>query len=216
MLATPLAGRLMLLLACITLAGCGANDGSAAPPTEADGTARTGAASASHAASVVMRDHALRDPGMNNAVASVVLVPDGWTREGGLSRPSDQLYNMPVIADVKITAADGRAVHFFPSLSFEFNHRAPGQTLQPTLGGKLYLPLPASPGQWFLQMARMRPDTTVSDLQLLSEEALPDLTRQLRQQNAQMFQIVERGNANTASMGFGQSYDTQATKLVVS
>ncbi|MCB1887884.1 MAG: hypothetical protein KDH20_09780 [Rhodocyclaceae bacterium] len=177
---------------------------------------RTAATADRPAGGVVMREHPLRDPGMNNIVASVVLVPEGWQLEGGLSRPSNQLYNMPVLADVKITAPDGRAVHFFPSLSFEFNHASPGQALQPTLGGNLYLALPESPGRWFLQMAQMSPDPTVSNLQLVSEEPVPELTQQLRQQSAQLFQIVEQGNATTASMGFGQSFDTQATKLVLS
>ncbi len=103
---------------------------------------------------VVMREHLLRDPGMNNTVANIVLVPQGWTLEGGITRPSNQLYNMPVVTDVIISAPDGRAVHFFPSLNFEFNHRSRGQPMQPTLGGNLYLPLPESPGQWLMQMVQ--------------------------------------------------------------
>lgn len=218
--------RLLPGMVCLVLLGCGADNeadagGGAGIAAGGQGMAAApqGAAPAGGArpaGAVVMREHPLRDPGMNNTVASIVLVPEGWSLEGGVSRPSNQLYNMPVIADVKISAPDGRAVHFFPSFSFEFNHQAPGRPMQPTLGGNLYLPLPNSPGQWLLEMARMSPDPTISELQLVSEEMVPELTQQLRQQNAQMYQIVEQGNATTASMGFGQSFDTQATKLVLS
>lgn len=206
---------LIAMLACLALAACGSEDDAASSARAATGGSMQTASGARPANGVVMREHPLRDPGMNNVVASTVLVPEGWTLEGGLTRPSNQLYNMPVVADVKITAPDGRAVHFFPSLSFEFNHASGGQPMQVTLMGNLYMPLPESPGQWFMQMARMSPDPTVSQLQLVSEEPIAELTQQLRQQNAQTFQIVEQGNATTGSMGFGQSYDTQATKLVL-
>ncbi len=43
---------------------------------------------------VVMREHAVHDPGLNNIVASTVLVPEGWTLEGGITRTSSQLYNI--------------------------------------------------------------------------------------------------------------------------
>ena len=145
-----------------------------------------------------------------------MLVPQGRTVKGGFTRPSSQLYNMPVVADVKISAPDGRAVHIFPSLNFESNHRSPGQPMQPTLGGNLYLPLPESPGQWLMQMVQRNPDPTISQLRLVAEEDVPELTQQLRQQSAQMFQTVEQGNATIASMGFGQAFDTQASKLVLS
>ncbi len=164
---------------------------------------------------LVMREHHLRDPGMNNTIASTVLVPDGWTLEGGLTRPSNQLYNMPVVSDVKISSPDGRAVHFFPSFSFEFNHASPGQPMQPTLGGNLYLALPESAGQWLMSMVRNNPDPTTKNVQLIAEEDVPELTQQLREQNAQMYQIIQQGNMTSRSMGFGQEFDTQATRLVL-
>lgn len=208
--------KFLSLLAVLALFMVGCSDQSASEKTAAgaDTVADTQTPATSDSA-LVLREHHLRDPGMNNMVASTFLVPDGWTVEGGVTRSSNQLYNMPVLSDVKVAAEDGRAVHFFPSLSFEFNFASPGQPLQPTLGGNLYLPLPESPGQWLMQMAQNNPDPTISNLQLIAEEMVPDLTQQLRQQNAQMMQIVEQGNLTTASMGFGQKFDTQATKLVI-
>ena len=209
-----LAGRGSALgLICLMLWSCG--DDESASSTKSVQSIVVDSGSSSPGKRVVMREHPLHDPGMNNIVASTVLVPEGWVLEGGVIRPSSQLYNMPVVSDVKISAPDGRAVHFFPGYSFEFNHASAGQAMQPTLGGNLYLPLPESPGQWLMQMAQRNPDPTVSDLQLISEEVVPDLTQQLRQQSAQMYQIVEQGNRSSASMGFGQEFDTQATKLVL-
>src|SRR5690554_6893067 len=87
--------------------------------------------------------------------------------------------------------------------------------MQPTAVGSLYLPLPESLGQWLMQMAQLSPDPTVSGLQLVSEADVPELTQQLRQHNAQMYQIVEQSNLTSAPMGYGQQFDTQATKLVL-
>ncbi|MBI1336011.1 MAG: hypothetical protein GC164_03510 [Phycisphaera sp.] len=160
---------------------------------------------------VVMKEYPVTDPGMNNTVAYTLLVPKGWTVKGGLKRPVAQLYMMPVLNDVAISAPDGRQVHLFPSMSFEFNRQAPGQSLQPTLGGNLYLDMPQSPGRWLMEMAQRSPDPTVADLALVSEEDVPELTQALRQQNAAMFQSVQMLNQNGAALGMAYKYDTQAT-----
>ena len=163
-------------------------------------------------AKTVFREHRLTDPGMNGQVAATLLVPEGWQVQGGLSR-SNQLYSMPVIADVKVTAPDGRQVRFYPSLTFDFNHASPRAPLQPTLDGNLYLPLPESPGRWFLDMARRNPAPSISGLELVAESEVPDLTAQLRQRSAGLMQVLADGNRMTAGMGFQTRFDTQATRL---
>lgn len=208
-------GRLILGVICLALLGCDDAESTNSTKLAQSESAVINPSSSKPSNRVVMREHPLRDPGMNNIVASTVLVPEGWVLEGGITRPALQLYNMPIASDVKISAPDGRAVRFFPSFSFEFNHAAPGQVMQPTAGGSLYLPLPESLGQWLMQMAQHSPDPTVSGLQLVSEEDVPELTQQLRQHNAQMYQIVEQSNLTSAPMGYGQQFDTQATKLVL-
>lgn len=205
--------HLVLGVICLMLLGCG--DAESSGLTQLAQSTATKASSSKPSNMVVMREHPLRDPGMNNIVASTVLVPEGWVLEGGITQMPSQVYNMPVVSDVKISAPDGRAVHFYPSFSFEFNHGSPGQMMQPTPGGSLYLPLPESLGQWLMQMAQSSPDPTVSDLQLISEDDVPELTQQLRQQNAQLYQMVEQGNMTSAPMGYGSKFDTQATKLVL-
>jgi len=205
--------RLALGVICLTLLGCSETEATSSTRFAQPDEAKSSSSRPNNM--VVMREHPLRDPGMNNIVASTVLVPEGWSLEGGITRQSSQLYNMPVVSDVTISAPDGRAVRFFPSFSFEFNHGSPGQEMQPTPGGSLYLPLPESPGQWLMQMVQRNPDPTVSDVRLISEEVVLELTQKLRQQNAQMYQMVEQGNITSAPMGYGQQFDSQATKLVL-
>lgn len=205
--------RLAFGVICLMLLGC--SDAESSGSTKLAQSAATKASSSKSNNMLVMREHPIRDPGMNNIVASTVLVPEGWVLEGGITLMPSQVYNMPVFSDVKISAPDGRAVRFYPSFSFEFNHGSPGQMMQPTPGGSLYLSLPESLGQWLMQMAQRSPDPTISDLQLISEEDVPELTQQLRQQNAQMYQLVEQGNRTSAPMGYGSKFDTQGTKLVL-
>ncbi len=164
---------------------------------------------------VVLREYQLTDPGMNNIVANTVLIPEGWTTEGGLQRLSNQLYSMAVIADFKVIAADGRQVRFYPSLIFEFNYDQPGQLMQPTLEGNIYLPLPDSPSRWVMNMAQINPDPSISNLRLIAEQNLPDLTAQLRQSRIATFQQLKQMNQSQAWLGLRSAADIQATKVVI-
>ncbi len=163
---------------------------------------------------IVFKEHKVTDPGMNNAVISTILVPEGWKVEGGATRT--QLFNMPVLIDVGITAPDGRTAHFFPSLSFEFNNQyGGGQKMQPLQSGNLYYPLPNSPGEWMMELAKMNPAPDVSNVRLVKEEDIPEITQTLQQQNAQRYQSVAQLNQTTAQMGFGTTFDAKATKVIL-
>lgn len=164
---------------------------------------------------IVFREHPVTDPGMNNALIATLLIPEGWKVEGGATRPLDMLYNMPVLIDVAISAPDGRRAHFFPSLSFEFNHTSPAQNLTPLQSGNLYYPLPESAGQWITELSQRSPAPGVTGLRIVSETDIPEITASLRQQSAQRFQSIAQLNQTTASMGFGSEFDTQATQIVM-
>ncbi|MBI1176699.1 hypothetical protein GC207_04585 [bacterium] len=166
--------------------------------------------------SVVFKEHKLTDPGMNNMVASTILVPEDWKAEGGLKRMPPPFYSMPVMADIKFIAPDGRQAHFFPSLAFEFDRSHPGQLMQPTLNGNLYMPLPQSPGTWLMEMARLSPEPGTTNLKLVSEEEVPEITKLLRQQNQQLIQQVEQGNELGRQTGLLTKFDTRGTKVVLS
>jgi len=156
-------------------------------PSSASGTA-DGAAASSGA--TVFREHRIVDPGLNDMVATTVLVPKGWDVEGGITRPAPQYYSMPVLLDVKFVAPDGRQARHFPGYVFEFSNQQPAEPFSPTMDGNMYLPLPESPGAWLMEMVRISPDPTVSNLRLVAEEMEPELTQQLRQSNASTYQTT--------------------------
>lgn len=171
--------------------------------------------SSSPTRALVFKEHKLTDPGLNNMVASTILVPEGWRAEGGLKRMPPALYSMPVIVDIKFTAPDGRQAHFFPSLVFDFDQAQPGQVMQPTIKGNLHMPLPQSPGAWLMEMARISPDPGIANLKLVSEEDVPEVTQMLRRQNQQLIQMSAENNRQGALTGFTSNYDTQGTKVVL-
>ncbi|MEM7626125.1 MAG: hypothetical protein AAF333_11060 [Planctomycetota bacterium] len=177
--------------------------------------ANAGGTQAAAANATVFREHHITDPGMNNTVASTLLVPEGWAVEGGITRPAPQYYSNPVLLDVKVTAPDGRQAHFFPSMSFEFNTQQPGQLFAPTGDGNMTYPLPETPGQWIMELARRQPDPTVSKLQLVSEEMEPTLTRQLQQQSAPLYQMIQDGKPMAMQTGVDMAFDTQATVITL-
>ncbi|MEM1027621.1 MAG: hypothetical protein AAGJ38_06025, partial [Planctomycetota bacterium] len=161
----------------------------------------------------VFKKHQITDPGLNGMVANTVLVPEDWKVEGEMIRTGNQLWFMPFIVDVKYTAPDGRQLHFFPTLSFEFTAQAMQQGAQhfQPINGSFFYPLPETPGSWFMEMAEKAPDPTVSNLRLISEEAEPTFTQMLRQQSAMMYQSAQQLSETGAQLGLGAAFDTQAT-----
>jgi hypothetical protein len=189
------------------LAACTDSDASPGSPNSAE-------ASPSQSATV-FQEHKITDPGMNNIVATTVLVPEGWEVEGGMTRPAPQFFNMPVMLDIKFTAPDGRRVRQFPGFRFEFNHQNPQQLLSPTMSGNMYMPLYQSAGAWLMDLIRRYPDKKMSDVRLISEEMVPDVTKQLRQNNAQLFQLAAQSRSMGAQSGIYSDFDAQVTKVVL-
>ncbi len=218
-----------VLTLAASLSGCGRSLEPAQPRSAANQTQssslvaaasaplqqQSGSGSASAAGAVVFKEHHVTDPGMNDMRIATLLVPEGWEIKGGATRSADILYNMPVLVDLAVIAPDGRSAHFFPSLTFEFNSHSPSQKLQPLATGNLYYPLPESPGAWILDLANLRPDPKIGNLQLISEEDIPEITQMLRQRSAQHYRSAAQLSQTAAPMGYGYEYDTQATKVVL-
>ena len=161
----------------------------------------------------VFRKHEVTDP-KYGIVASSMLYPETWKADGGITRGSDQLWFNPIFLDLKFVAPDGRRLHFFPAMSFEFSAQAMQQGAQPfqiALNGNIYHPLPESPGKWIMGMIRQQPDPEITNVRLVSEEPEPQMTRQLKQQAAGMYQSTQQMNQTIASMGMGRAFDTEAT-----
>lgn len=159
--------------------------------------------------------HQVTDPGMNGMVANTVLVPETWKIEGGIQRGTNQLWFNPIFHDVKYMAPDGRQLHFFPSLSFEFTAQAmqQGAQLFQPINGSLYYPLPETPGKWLMELIRKNPDPTVKNVRLISEEPEPTLTQQLQQQSAAIYQQIQQSKGMAMQTGVDSAFDTQATVI---
>ncbi|MCD8533996.1 MAG: hypothetical protein LR011_04060 [Verrucomicrobia bacterium] len=164
---------------------------------------------------LIFKEYKLMDPGLNNMVASTVLMPESWKAEGGLQRMPPAVYSIPIIVDVKFIAPDGRQVRFFPSLMFEFDNFQQGQMMQATMQGNLYMPLARSPGAWIMEMSRMNPDPAVSNLTVVREEDVPEVTAKLRQQSQQLIQQIEANNQLGRQTGFLSNYEAKCTKVVL-
>jgi len=183
--------------------------------TEAQPQESSQAKSAKEVGALVFREHRVTDPGMGDAVISTLLVPEDWKVEGGAIRTGNNLWYNPVVIDVNVRSPDGRGAHFGPSLAFEFNFADPGRLLQPTRGGKYFYPLPESPGKWLMEMVKLNPVPGLSDLRLAKEEDIPEITKQLRTNQAARYQSAAQLNQTTASFGIATQFDTQATKIVL-
>ena len=208
--------------------GGGGNPFDTVGGSSAPAPAQTSAPISQNARTVTFRQHRLTDPGFNQPmVAMTILAPSDWEMEGGLQRSGPQYYNSPLLLDVKFTAPDGRAARFMPTMNFEFGSPQQNdqhQKFSPTQGGNFFYPLPQSPGSWVAEMFQQFPAAGVTNFRLVSEEMIPDLTQQLRQQNAASYQMVQQINQQDQQMqmqygtgySFQVSFDTQATKVRVS
>ena len=208
-----LAPSVAILFLLLVLAGC--SDETAPPVAEKSPLVQTNESKSSGKRGLVFREHKVTDPGMNNMVALTFLVPEGWKVEGGISNPGSQYYSMPFLLDVKCQAPDGRQLRQLPAMVFEFNYNQPATHFSATLNGNMYLPLPESPSRWIMEMAQQQPDPTVSELRVVSEEPLEELTEQLRRKNSALYDAVEQGRSLAMQTGIHMQYDAQVTKVVL-
>jgi len=195
-------------------------DSVSAIPAKPNPNPAAAADSASTPAPTVFAQHHITDPEYNHMVAMTVLYPEAWKVEGGITRLPPAYYNVSLLTDIKFTAPDGRQAHFFPSMSFEFGGQPmPGQPspqlFSPTANGNMYFPLPETPGRWLMQLAKLNPDPTVSHLKLVSEEPEAQLTQQLQQQSAPLYQMIQQNKDLAMQTGIDTAFDTQATVVTL-
>lgn len=138
----------------------------------------------------VFRQHTVPLPG-EGITGFTLLVPEGWKVEGGMQRTPPELRNMFTLTDLLVEAPDGRSIHFYPAISYRYSDYTQAQPMQP-VDGTFFLAPPESIGQWILYMAQINPDPTITNLQLISEEPLPDLTRTLQQMFAGQMQELRQ------------------------
>ena len=159
---------------------------------------------------ITFKWHTIPMPDGSGAPAVSFIAPEGWRVEGGMQRTPFELRNMFSMTDLLIEAEDGRSVHFYPTLNFRYSDYTQAMPMQ-AFDGSYFLPPPQSIGQWILDMYRMSPDSTVSDLQIVAEEPMPELTKLLQR----MFQLQMQDLARMQhAPGGAASMNVGGTKVV--
>ena len=162
----------------------------------------------------VFREHVVRDSG-RNLPAHKLLVPQGWTVEGEITRAPQAVHRVPYIGDVRIEAPDGRFVRFYPFFEFGWSDQVNGQPMQP-YDGRYYLRQPRTLGEFFLQMVRLDPSGKVSNPRIVSEEVQPEATETARRAAAASYRNAEQFNQRYGWQGQRYVYDRRVIRLVMS
>lgn len=160
------------------------------------------------------REVEFRDEARGNIVAQRILVPNGWTTEGGIIPSSPALKMIPVFTDIAVKAPDKRSVRFYGLLEFGYADGVQLPLLSPYLG-RPFFPPQKSLGDFWLLMSRHHPAPGISNVRIISEEVLPEATELVRKQLAPLYQRTEQENRQLAFSGQRKTFTTEARKLVM-
>jgi len=146
-----LATTILLLTLCVAVA----SDGVAQTKTTKT-PAKTAATSGGKSPErFVLRHHEMRDVQANNMISHTILVPAGWTLEGGAWYPNLQLrlFRMNPSREVKVTSPEGVEIRISPNVQAVDYFPEPGSPMQrPQEGtvddGLMVLYLPTSLDAW--------------------------------------------------------------------
>ena len=166
------------------------------------------------AGGILMRQKVIRDPARGNMPALELLVPDGWSVEGGITQVTQSYGMLPYFSDVSIEAPDKRGVRFWGIFEFGYADNVNLAPFTPYMG-RPFFPLQPDLGTWWKQMQRISPAPGVSDLEIVSEEQMPELTELVRQQLSQLYRSTEEENRQLRMRGEQKSFDVHARQLVL-
>jgi len=168
----------------------------------------------SGSAAVYMEKAVLPDPARNQMPAMEVLVPKGWELEGSVQAVAPAYSMIPYLADITVKAPDKRAVRFYGLNEFGY---ADGVHLQPftPYQGRPFMPLFPSLGDWWQFVVRVAPHPDYSDVRIIGEERLPELSKLVQQQLAPLYQSTRQENMQLAMAGERKTFDVHARKLVL-
>lgn len=164
-------------------------------------------------ARVVLKPHVTKDPGSGNMDSHVVLVPAGWTVEGGAWWPPAQLFKILPSQDIKVTGPDGTQVHIGASIA-AVDFRPSAYTVQqlgisrPQEGsvdsGSLVLYMPDNLPEWqgWLQN-KILPQSypKARNIRVTNLAIIPELTAILRRQIEPLKQMTFQNAQQMQAMG---------------
>lgn len=179
------------------------------PPASSTPTAAEAPAGA-----VLMEARILTDPARNNMPAFRLMVPKGWTVDGGVTAVPPAYSMIPYLSDVTVRAPDGRGVRFYGINEFGYADGV-SQPLFSPHQGRPFFPLQPSLGAFWQTVFELNPAPGVTDLEVVSEDVLPEATQQVRRLLAPLYQSTEQENAQIAMNGVSKSFDVHVRRLVV-
>jgi hypothetical protein len=194
---------MMILFLCPAFVGC-------APESSSDKNASLSQTSGA----VLMKPVTVPDPARSNMPAYRLLVPDGWTVEGGVSAVPSGYHMIPYLSDVTIQSPDKRGVRFWGINEFGY---ADGISLNPFTPymGRPFMPPQQSLGDFWRLLFQINPAPGVTDLEIVAEEMLPEATQLVRQQLSALYQSTAQENASLAMSGERKTFDAHARQLVI-
>jgi len=158
------------------------------------------------------------DPGDKNFSTHTMLVPKGWSAEGGVwfANPQ-QFFKIPPSQLIKVVSPEGVGIEVGPTLlasdfrpsqqSLQYGVRRP-QEMQSD-GGMVVLYCPNSLQEWQRhyeeKVIAHESDKSIKNARVLEVFEIGELSQALNQLMKPVFDMVEQGNAMNRSMGFEQS-----------
>lgn len=164
---------------------------------------------------VVMKLHTFTDPKSGNMPSHQILVPEGWTAEGGAFWADPQhFFKWLPSQSIRLTAPDGRMVYYEPSLwATKFIPSAQAAQLNVPLpaegapsGGLLTMTMPQSPEEWrrLIERSIRNEFPTATAVRVDPVERAPELDAQVQKIVAPIAQMQQQdpNRAAMAAQGF--------------
>lgn len=150
-----------------------------------------------------LEQRTLRDPGMHDVESHTLLVPEGWTLEGGVTW-TPEITSAYVHVDATVTAPDGRQVGFHPSGSYtwvESNMNVPRPRPGQWTGGKLFADPGRGPEDYVLHdvLPEHRPEARLA--RVVDVSAVEEVERSWREMMAPNLEQERNLNRMNQSMG---------------
>jgi hypothetical protein len=146
--------------------------------------------------------------------AMELLLPKGWEIEGGVQQAPPAYSMIPYMADITVKAPDKRAVRFYGILEFGYADGIQLQSFTP-YQGRPFMPLFSSLGDFWKHLVRVAPHPDYTDVRIVKEERLPELTRMVQDQLSSLYRSAEQENMQLQMTGQRKSFDVHARKLVI-
>ena len=162
---------------------------------------------------VMLEPRTVNDP-MRGMAAYQLLVPRGWTLEGGVNQVPAGYHMIPYFSDVSVKAPDNRGVRFWGPQEFGYADGVYAQPFTP-YQGRPFFPLQPSLGDFWQTAYNIMPAPGVTDLRIIEEDVLQDATQLVQKHLAPLYQSTAQENAQLAYTGEGKTFDVHVRRLVI-